>query len=133
MLNIKEKNMTYYIVAGEAMKRLLKDRFDAIPFNEDMSKGSYSCEPFSPGFIKERSAVHGVTIENYASNMNEFLSLLPKLHKNDIIHLYFGDDIVCKSNSELLITYLKDKVGTIFFHLMDEYKGIELSVKIINQ
>ena len=83
-------------------------------------------------YVKERSAVHGVTIENYVSNMNEFLSLLPKIHKNDIIHLYFGDDAVCKSNSELLITYFKDKVDTIFFHLMNEYKGIELSVKIIN-
>ena len=124
--------MVYHIVAGEAMKKLLKDRFDSIPFNEDMSKGSYSYEPFSFDFIKERSAVHGVTIEDYVSNMNEFLSLLPKIHKNDVIHLYFGDDAVCKSNSELLIAYFKDKVDTIFFHLMDEYKGIELSSKIIN-
>ena len=120
--------MVYHIVAGEAMKKLLKDRFDSIPFNEDMSKGSYSCEPFSFDFIKERSAVHGVTIDDYVTNMNEFLSLIPKLHGNDIIHLYFGDDAVCKSNSELLITYLDNKVDTIFFHLMDEYKGIELSV-----
>ena len=120
--------MTYYIVAGEEMKKLLKDRFTPIPFNEDMSKGSYLNEPFSDGFIKERSVVHGVTMDDYVSNMNEFLNFTLKVNKNDIVHLYFGDDAVCKANSELLINYFKKRVDSIFFHLMDEYKGIELSV-----
>ena len=124
--------MIYHIVAGEEMKKLLKDRFDSIPFNEDMSKGSYTYEPFSDGFIKERSAVHGVTIDDYVSNLKEFLSFLPLVHSNDVINLYFGDDAVCKSNSELLITYFKKRVDTIIFHLINEYKGIELSTKIIN-
>ena len=120
--------MTYYIVAGEEMKKLLKDRFVPIPFNEDMSKGSYLNEPFSDGFIKERSVVHGVTMDDYLSNMNEFLNFISKVNNNDIVHLYFGDDTVCKTNSELLINYLKERVDSIVFHLMDEYKGIELSV-----
>ena len=120
--------MTYHIVAGEEMKKLLKDRFTPIPFNEDMSKGSYLNEPFSDSFIKERSVVHGVTMDDYLSNMNEFLNFISEVNNNDIVHLYFGDDIVCKANSELLINYLKERVDSIFFHLMDEYKGIELSV-----
>ena len=120
--------MIYHIVAGEEMKKLLKDRFNSIPFNEDMSKGSYQSEPFSDAFIKERSAVHGVTVDGYVSNMKEFLTFLPKVCDKDIIHLYFGDDPVCSSNSGLLIKYFKDKGNTVYFHLMDEYKGIELSV-----
>ena len=120
--------MVYHFVAGEEMKKLLKDRFDPIPFNEDMSQGSYEHKPFSNGFIKERSAVYGVEVDDYISNMREFLSILPNIKNSDTIHLYFGDDAVCKSNSKLLIEYFKEKVNTIYFHLMNEYEGIELSV-----
>ena len=120
--------MTYHIVAGEEMKKIFMNRFAPIPFNEDMSKGSYQSEPFSDGFIKERSIVHGVTVDDYISNMKEFLVFLSKVDNNDIVHLYFGDDAVCKANSELLINYLKEKVDSIYFHLMNEYEGIELSV-----
>ena len=93
-----------------------------------MSKGSYQSEPFSDGFIKERSIFHGVTVDDYVSNMKEFLVFLSKVDNNDIVHLYFGDDAVCNANSELLINYLKEKVDSIYFHLMNEYEGIELSV-----
>ena len=120
--------MIYHIVAGEEMKKLLKGRFDAIPFNEDMSKGSYISEPFSDDFIKERSAVHSVTVEEYISNMREFLEFISKVKQDDIVHLYFGDDNVCKANSKLLISFLKDRVSKVFFHLMNEYNGVELSL-----
>ena len=120
--------MVYHIVAGEEMKKLLKDRFNPIPFNEDMSKGTYHSEPFSSDFIKERSLVHGVDVNDYISNLNEFLSLLTKLNSDDTIHLYFGDDKVCQANSKLLIKYFKERVSEIHFHLMNEYNGVELSV-----
>ena len=81
--------MIYHIVAGEEMKKLLKDRFDTIPFNEDLSNGSYESEPFSDAFIEERSAVHGVEVDDYISNMREFLSILPNIKNSDTIHLYF--------------------------------------------
>ena len=45
---------------GEEMKKLLRDRFVSIPFNEDMSKGGCSKKPFSDDFIKERSEFHKV-------------------------------------------------------------------------
>ena len=123
--------MIYHIVAGEEMKKLLRDRFVSIPFNEDMSKGGYSKKPFSDGFIKERSEFHKVTTDDYLNHMAEFLSILPKIKQDDTIHLYFGDDPVCKANSNILIEYFIDKVDSIFFHLMNEYKGIEISVKRI--
>ena len=124
--------MIYYIVAGEEMKKLLKNRFDPIPFNEDMSKGNYSSVPYSDAFIEERSKTHGVTITEYTKNMSKFLSILPKISKNDDIHLYFGNDSVCKANSELLIGFFKDKVGSLIFHLMNEYSGTELSIRKYN-
>ena len=120
--------MIYHIVAGEEMKKILKDRFLAIPFNEDMSVGSYESEPFSDDFIKERSAVHGVSANEYRSKLEEFLKFLSTVNNNDTIHLYFGDDKVCRANCKLLIDYLKERVSTIYFHLMNEYNGIELSV-----
>ena len=123
--------MIYHIVAGEEMKKLLKDRFSSIPFNEDMSNGSYESEPFSDGFIKERSLAHGVEVNDYISNMSEFFTLISKINNKDTIHLYFGDDAVCKANSKLLIDYFKERVNSIYFHLMNEYEGIELSVSRI--
>ena len=120
--------MIYHIVAGEEMKTMFKDRFFTIPFNEDMSVGNYESEPFSDGFIKERSLVHGVSVDDYLSNLGEFLRFLSTVNNDDIVHLYFGDDKVCQANSKLLINYLKEKVTTIYFHLMNEYSGIELSV-----
>ena len=120
--------MIYHIVAGEEMKNLLKNRLKSIPFNEDMSKGAFTSEPFSNTFVEERSLVHGVTTEEYISNMSELFTLISKVKEKDIIHLYFGDDEVCLANRGFLINYFKDKVDSIYFHLMNEYEGIELSV-----
>lgn len=123
--------MEYRIVAGKEMKKLLKDRFYTIPFNEDMNKGSYSEEPFSIGFIKERSKVHKVTTADYINNTNEFLSLLPRIKDDDTIHLYFGNDKTCIANRRFLINYLKDKVNQIVLHIVNEYTGEEISQSIV--
>ena len=121
--------MKYNIVAGEELKKIMQNTLDnPIPFNENMSKRSYKSIPFSDGFFKERSLVHGVKVDEYLNKMNEFLLFLSKVKENDEVHLYFGEDIVCKANSKVLIDYLKQKVNTIFFHLVNEYEGTELSV-----
>ena len=119
--------MIYHIVAGEMMKKQMQGKFDPIPFNEDMSVGSFVSSPFSDDFIKERSAVHHVSEEDYSNNMKQFFDVITKLERHDIIHLYFGEDITCLKNRELLISYFIPRVDTIYLHHMDEYAGKELS------
>ena len=130
--------MIYHIVAGEEMKKLFKDRFDSIPFNEDLNKGSFCSEPFSEKFILERSAVHKVSTELYKEKLSSFLKMLKLINKDDDIHLYFGEDETCLANRNLLIDYLANKVRHLYLHVVDEYTGDEIkpvidkSLKTIN-
>ena len=124
--------MIYHIVAGEEMKKLMVGSIpEAIPFNEDMSIGGSTSEPFTDSFYQERSLTHNVSLQSYLQNMSSFISLTKNFKENDIIHLYFGDDKTCKANSNLLIEYFLTKHVEIYFHHMDEYHGIELSVEKI--
>ena len=121
--------MKYNIVAGEELKKLLIDVLDnPIPFNEDMSKGSYSNEPFSENFIIERSAVHSVSSEVYKEKLSIFLKVLKEIKHSDEIHLYFGEDETCIANREFLIHYFAKKVKQITLHIVDEYTGKELKI-----
>ena len=121
--------MRYNIVAGEELKKIMTGVIDnPIPFNEDMSKGTYVSEPFTEGFIKERSHTHCVSESTYKEKLSLFLSLIDNLNKNDEIHLYFGEDEVCLANRELLINYFTGKVKQITLHIVDEYTGKEIKV-----
>jgi len=117
----------YNIVAGEEMKKMLKGVVDnPIPFNEDMSVGTYVSEPFGLEFIRERSEVHKVSEEEYTSKLQEFLDIVNTVNKNNELHLFFGEDPTCVANSSLLVTYFKNKVKDIYLHVLDEYTGQEL-------
>lgn len=119
--------MRYNIVAGEEMKKMLKGVVDnPIPFNEDMSVGTYVSEPFGLEFIRERSEVHKVSEEEYTSKLQEFLDIVNTVNKNNELHLFFGEDPTCVANSSLLVTYFKNKVKDIYLHVLDEYTGQEL-------
>ena len=121
--------MKYNIVAGEELKKLLIDVLDnPIPFNEDMSKGCYSSEPFSENFIIERSAAHSVSSEVYKEKLSIFLKVLKEIKHSDEIHLYFGEDGTCIANREFLINYFAKKVKQITLHIVDEYTGKELKI-----
>ena len=124
--------MIYHIVAGEEMKKLMAGSIpEVIPFNEDMSIGGSTSKPFTDSFYQERSSVHNVSLQSYLQNMSSFISLTKSIKENDTVHLYFGDDKTCKANSKLLIEYFLPKRVDIYFHHMDEYHGIELSVEKI--
>ena len=121
--------MRYNIVAGEELKKILTGVIEnPIPFNEDMSIGSYINEPFSESFIKERSQVHNVTASLYKEKLSSFLSMINNLTKEDEIHLYFGEDEVCLANRGLLIKFFTNKVKKITLHIVDEYTGKEIKV-----
>lgn len=109
------------------MKKMLKGVVDnPIPFNEDMSVGTYVSEPFGLEFIRERSEVHKVSEEEYTSKLQEFLDIVNTVNKNNELHLFFGEDPTCVANSSLLVTYFKNKVKDIYLHVLDEYTGQEL-------
>ena len=124
--------MRYNIVAGEELKHIMMGMIDSpIPFNEDMSVGSYSSFPFSDAFINERSKVHHVEEELYRKKLESFLIVLSKLKKDDDIHLYFGIDKTCMANKELLINYFKGKVHSIILHTVDELTGLEIEEPVV--
>ena len=123
--------MEHHIVAGEELKKKMTGLSFPVPFNEDMSVGSFSCAPFEDGFIQERSQVHRVSEESYRATMGEFLALLNAIASDDTIHLYFGEDKTCLANRALLISFFTPKVAHIILHHMDEYAGTEQSVETI--
>ena len=119
--------MIYNIVAGEELKKKLMGIIDnPIPFNEDMSKGTYNSEPFSEEFFNERSLIHGVSIDLYKEKLNQFLNLLQTVKQDDEVHLYFGEDETCIANRELVIEHLQKRVNHLYLHIVDEYSGKEL-------
>ena len=119
--------MRFNIVAGEELKKIMSGIIsNPIPFNEDMSVGTFSFEPFSEEFIKERSAVHHVSPEEYKAKLTDFLSLLKTFKYDDEIHLYFGEDKTCIANRSLLIEYFGGKIKTLMLHVVDELTGKEI-------
>lgn len=122
--------MIYNIVAGEELKKIMSSKIrDPIPFNEDMSVGSYAASPFSGSFLCERSAVHKVSVTLYKEKLSSFLDFLDKVKVEDEVHLFFGEDKTCLANSSFLIEYLANKVASISLHIVNEYTGEELSLK----
>ena len=119
--------MRFNIVAGEELRKIMLGFVDdPIPFNEDMSKGAYTNEPFTEGFIKERSAVHGVSADLYKEKLSAFLKMLSAINDDDYVHLYFGEDETCLANRRFLIAFLSNKCKCVYLHIVDEYTGLEI-------
>lgn len=126
------RTMRYDIVAGEELKKILSSSLDnPIPFNEDLSRGTYSKPLFDDAFLKQRAAFHQVSEEVYCEKLSDFLKLLKEAKAEDEVHLYFGEDNVCLANRKAAIKALKDKVGTIVLHIVNEYTGEEIKGPIV--
>ena len=126
--------MIYHIVAGEELKKIMTRVLDnPIPFNEDMSVGSYHSKPFTEGFLKERSEAHHVSVSTYKEKLQLFLKTIDVVDNNDEIHLYFGEDKTCVANRNFLIQYFTNKVRKITLHIVNEYTGEELKLLDINK
>ena len=124
--------MKYNVVAGEELKKKMLGILDnPIPFNEDMSKGTYISEPFTKAFLKERAIVHNVSITIYKNKLSLFLEMLDDLKPTDEIHLYFGEDETCLANRELLIKYFKNKVSKLTLHVVNEYTTEEIKEPVV--
>ena len=124
--------MKYNIVAGEELKKKMLGIIDnPIPFNEDMSKGSYNSEPFTESFFVERAFAHHVSVSLYKEKLSLFLQMLDSLKPADEIHLFFGEDETCLANRELLIKYFAGKVSRITLHVVDEYEAKEIKEPIV--
>lgn len=124
--------MKFNIVAGEELRKIMNSMLDnPIPFNEDMSVGGYTHQPFTDEFIKERSGVHSVSPYLYKEKLRLFFEFTKAMKYGDEIHLYFGEDITCLANRQFLINYLIDKVHKIILHIVNEYTGEEISQSIV--
>ena len=111
-----------YIVAGDAMARLMSERYPDIkivPFREDLSKGYHGGFIIDSNFISERASFWGISDGEYA----EKLSPVIYVDKASKIALCFGEDECCRANLEFLIGYLKAEGHPLPFrvNIVDEY------------
>ena len=96
-----------YIVAGDCMLdkfNKLYPKYNAIPFREDFSKGSYGKPYFNDDFIINRCNTHNTTKEDYINKLKPIINL--DLRKEYV--LCFGEDDCCKANLKFMIDYLKN-------------------------
>ena len=113
---------TIYIVAGNEMKKLMKQKYPerkTIAFREDFSQGNHCCFSFSPELISERALYWNVSESEYIENTAQIINL-------DITLKYilcFGNDECCRANLEFMICYLKHKgySQNIKVQIVDEY------------
>lgn len=97
-----------YIVAGDEMQKLMKNKFPnikTVPFREDLSKGTYKSFEIDKKFIAERASFWGVSESDYSEKMSPIIDL--DISKSYL--LCFGDDDCCAANLKFMLGYLKAK------------------------
>lgn len=120
--------MRINITAGDDLNRLLSKKNPKetyVPFREAMIEGSCSFTPFSSEFLAERAVFHGNSLEEYKNHMASFLSLFEHLSEYSEIILWFGDEPLCKKNTEIVIETLKQRgfLGSIILNIVIEESG----------
>ncbi len=113
--------MRINIVSGDAMVSYDKELgFKAcIPFSESMISGKVTeKEPFSQGFMTERSRALSISLDKYKKR---FAQQLLKLRSTDDVHVYFGEDLFCQLNLITLLAYL-ERIGVskVTYHVIFE-------------
>ena len=111
-----------YIVAGDEMQKLMNRKqpgVQAIPFRDDLSKGSCPGYAIDSGFIAERAAFWGVSEADYAEKMQPII----RLDLSRPYVLCFGTDDCCKANLRFMLGYLKSKgyARPVHVRIVDEY------------
>ena len=110
-----------YIVAGDEMQKLFKEKYPSIktiPFRENFSEGTYKGYQFNKEFIKNRSSFWKVSKDDYIEKMSPIIEL--DISKEYV--LCFGNDKCCVENLKFIIGYLKEK----------EYSK-KIKVQIVNE
>ena len=122
MVVIDKNNDLYYIVAGDAMQKLMCSKFPdrhTIPFREDFSKGKHIGFSFDAESVSQRALIWNVSEIEYIEKLSPIISL-------DITKRYvlcFGEDDCCKANLAFMLGYLKSKgyCQSIKVQILDEY------------
>lgn len=105
------KSMRINITAGEQLNRILEIKYqneNFIPFNEAMTKGTYTAKLFSESFIEERAKTHSVSITKYKEKLNGFLTFLTSVELYNEVILWFGDEPFCNENRKIVLQTLCD-------------------------
>ena len=117
-----EKVSCTYIVAGDEMARVMRERYPGrkiIPFREDLSKGRYDGFFIDSDFIRERASFWDVSEGEYTENLSPIIDL----DAREGIVLCFGEDDCCRANLEFVIAYLRGKgyAKALRVNIVDEY------------
>ena len=113
---------TVHIVAGDAMLALFRERYpelEAIPFREDLSKGSCEWREPCEEMIEKRAAFWGVTPKEYEEKLAPIIDLDIS---RDIV-LNFGEDDCCRANLKFMTGLLKARGYSrpILVRIVNEY------------
>ena len=117
------KENSIYIVAGDEMQKLMKEKYPwvrTIAFREDLSKGSFDERySFDEKFIADRAAFWGVSEDEYTNSMSPVMDL----DMSESYVLFFGEDDCCRTNLKFMTAYLKGKGyhSPIKVIIVDEY------------
>ncbi len=125
-----------------------------IPFCEAMLMPDIKGKLFSSEFMKHRSGIHHVSLQQYLEKIRPFLKIVDELNEEDELILWFGTDAFCQMNLLAVLEYLIQKkcsahVQTVLFDEnqpwqlsldtkrkelnLDEYKGLYDAVLVHHQ
>ena len=122
LTNIQQPNSVCYIVAGDAMQKLMAEKYPdrkTIPFREDLSKGNYKGFAVDSEFINQRASFWNVSEDEYIQKLYPIINI----DLTDKFVLCFGDDECCRANLKFLTGYLKNQgyADQITVQIVDEY------------
>ena len=128
--------MKINITAGDCLNNILTNKYKNekfIPFREAMIKGKYSSKLFSDEFIRERSLVHNVSINEYQHNIKDFLDIIKNVNEYNEILLWFGNDEFCLENLKIVlqVLYQHNYKGTLILNTVIEETGEIISSKLL--
>ena len=120
--------MKVNITAGECLNRILQGKYPNecfVPFNEAMNQGTYSAPLFSEEFVRERAAVHGVSVAEYMEKLSGFMDVLKHAGEYDEVVLWFGDEPFCKANRQTVLEALREYGcrQSILLNIVNEENG----------
>jgi len=113
-----------HITSGEYHDQYFQKQYHepSAPFNEAMMSGKAGADIFSADFIAERARELRTTSQEYADQMQGFLTFAKNLHDYQEVVLWFGPDTFCQMNLLTILAFLEGQryAGQLYSVIIDD-------------